>query len=598
MTDRFVAIAALRGIEAAWPVVKNGDGEFRRELARKAQEISTAACTGGADHGTPSAFVAFIAKIIGTADSKRDAACWQGDESSVVRKLHTALSETGDHNEAVVLQSHLQTPALENWTANILRWLLGAGGLWVIVWAGLIAAYPWSRSIQSQVFWNDTLRKVAGFGFVDFLLRTIGPLRRLIVRPFQRRLAEAARPDETFAFFDGIRAESEQGLDLGRAIDALPQLKGCLALIGESGLGKTTLLRWLTRQAVSEGRAVAFLDARRCAEGVYPALARLVEGLAKDEAFLRTLIHCGDMAVIIDGLNEVSPDTRTRIIDFAMSHADADVFLSTQPILWDAPLSVPQLVLRPLSEADLSTFLLCFKDFLPADATVAGADYAAAVHEFAEKIRSQANPEVRGHNLMILSNPIDLTLVSELLASGEAPEPSRLDEQIFEKAEQNWLTFNQGAAIPLNEFSEYCFTQRKNDSRRIDDARFNDLARVLAHYRILIPRTESVKDGSGTAERKYYMFRHERLANFIIFHAFTGTRGRERRAAEIGDGRFRSIYLMIADRADKNIAEETLGMLHEHALATKDLTVYADYYRRFAARPDVSTVVIAAKVAA
>lgn len=598
LTDSYTAIVALREIEAAWPAVrKTQDVDFRRELARAIQDVSTSACTSGKEQPS-SAVLGFVAKVVGASDSKQTASCWQGEDASLVRRLHAALLEAGDRNEASILEQQLDTAASEKWIVGILQLIFKVGGLWIILWVAMIVAYPWSRSIQSQVFWNDSLRKVAGFKLIDFLLRTIGPLRRLILRPFVRRLAEAARLDKNFAFFDGIRAASAQGHDKGRAVDALPRLQGCLELVGESGLGKTTLLRWLTRKAVSEGRVVAFLEARRCADGVYAELARMVEGIAKEDAFLRTLIHCRDLAVVIDGVNEVSPDTRARIVDFAISHADADVFLSTQPILSETQSSVPQLVLRPLSEGDLETFLLCFQDFLPPDATVTGENYAAAVKAFVNEMRSQPDQETRAHDLTILSNPIDLTLVSELLANGEKPQPSRLDQQIFEKAEQKWMVLNQGAPFPLEEFAEYCFTQRKNDSRRIDEPRFIDLAKVLARNRILIPRTESVKEGPKTVDRRYYVFRHERFADFFIFQAFTGPRGRNRRTTEIGDGRFRSVYLMVADRARREIAEETLGMLHDHALATKDLSVYADYYRRFAARSDVEAVVIGARAAA
>jgi HEAT repeat protein len=597
-TDRAGAIEALHGIEAAWPAVQKLNEDFRRELARTIQDLSAAACTGGKERPSASTEpLNFLAKIFLPSDSKEVAACWQGADAATVWRIHELLVKAGNSNEASVLERQLGTSQWENWTISVFRWLLGAGGLWIVLWFGLICAYPRSRSIQSQVFWNDTLRKVAGFGFIDFLLRTIGPLRRLIARPFQSRLADAARLEEPFAFFDGIRAEDGQGRDLGRVVDVIPRLQGCLILVGESGLGKTTLLRWLTRKAVDQDRLVAFLDARRCAEGVYPALTKMVEGIVKEETFLRTLIHCRDLVVVIDGVNEVSPDTRARIIDFAVSHADADVLLATQPILWDSPLSLPERTLRPLSENDLEAFLLCFEEFLPEGAVVTGADYRKAVQAFVKDIQSQRDPEVRTHDLTIVSNPIDLTLVSELLASGEVPEPSRLDEQIFEKAEKKWNSLNQNAPFPLDDFAEYCFTQRKNDSRRIEDPRFNDLAAVLEQYRILIPRTEKVKDGSGTVDRTYHVFRHERLANFFMFHAFVGPHGHDRRAELISDGRFRSIYLMIADRATLPIAEETLGMLHDRALATKDFTVYADYYKRFVARPDVSVVVIGTKAA-
>jgi hypothetical protein len=183
--------------------------------------------------------------------------------------------------------------------------------------------------------------------------------------------------------------------------------------------------------------------------------------------------------------------------------------------------------------------------------------------------------------------------VSELLAANEKPQPQRLDEQIFDRAKQTWEKVNPDISFPDIAFFEYCYAQRKDDSSRVDDARFGEVASALAHERILLPRTETTKEG----DHRYYVFRHERLANYFIYLAFAAPNQKQRRTEEAIDTRFRSVYLMIAERADLQVSQETLGLLHDQAQATKDFTLYAEYYRRFKARPDVSEVVIIAEAA-
>jgi len=87
------------------------------------------------------------------------------------------------------------------------------------------------------------------------------------------------------------------------------------------------------------------------------------------------------------------------------------------------------------------------------------------------------------------------------------------------------------------------------------------------------------------------------LASFFIYLDFVAPNQTARRTEEAGDTRFRSVYLMIAERADLEVAQETLVLLHDRAQATNDFTLYSEYYRRLRARPDVFEVVIVAEAA-
>ena len=65
-------------------------------------------------------------------------------------------------------------------------------------------------------------------------------------------------------------------------------------------------LRDLVRRA---SQTVVFLPATRCAQGVLDAIQGKLEGPARDPEYLHKLA--------IDGLNEVSTDTRARVVEFA-----------------------------------------------------------------------------------------------------------------------------------------------------------------------------------------------------------------------------------------------------------------------------------------
>ena len=83
--------------------------------------------------------------------------------------------------------------------------------------------------------------------------------------------------------------------------------------VGESGLGKSMFLRDLVRRA---SQTVVFLPATRCAQGVLDAI-RARWKARPDPEYLRKLIYAGAIDSAIDGLNEVSADTRARVVEFA-----------------------------------------------------------------------------------------------------------------------------------------------------------------------------------------------------------------------------------------------------------------------------------------
>ncbi len=61
--------------------------------------------------------------------------------------------------------------------------------------------------------------------------------------------------------------------------------------------------------------------------------------------------------VIVDGLNEVSADTREKIGAFARDMSKGDVVVGSQPIEWRPPPNSRIVDLLPLSRAEAERFL-------------------------------------------------------------------------------------------------------------------------------------------------------------------------------------------------------------------------------------------------
>ena len=113
---------------------------------------------------------------------------------------------------------------------------------------------------------------------------------------------------------------------------------------GRMGSGKTMFLRHLVS---SSERLSVFLPAARCTEGIIAAIRVMLEGPARDPGFLETLVYSGALDIYVDGLNEVSPDTRARIAQDA--EKSANIILATQPLEWEPPAKSRVMVLEPLN---------------------------------------------------------------------------------------------------------------------------------------------------------------------------------------------------------------------------------------------------------
>jgi HEAT repeat protein len=297
---------------------------------------------------------------------------WQADDIPLLTGLANSL-KTGGYTSAD-LDTATQTIALYKYGLTLCQLILTH----ITFWIGLIFFYPKSPQIQAIFFWNPWVRNIAGLGYVSFLLTWIPFLRNRLLAPFRTSLladANLLNQDPHTHYF----ATSQVRPRNSAALQPLPPFQGQLILEGESGLGKTMYLRHLVQ---TTRRTTVYLTAQRCEHGVLEAIQDKLEGNAKDPAFLQNLIYSRALDICIDGLNEVSPDTRAKITQFLERNFQGNFILTTQPLNgWIPPKTAKIYELQPLSPDQIRQFLHSRIDTLPATALLTGLDYTAACDE-------------------------------------------------------------------------------------------------------------------------------------------------------------------------------------------------------------------------
>jgi hypothetical protein len=275
----------------------------------------------------------------------------------------------------------------------------------------------------------------------------------------------------------------------------LPTIEGSIVLEGDSGLGKSSFLR---HRVLRSRRAIAYLTASRCAEGVPKAIGKKLPIPARDSRFLRQLIDRGALGLAIDGLNEVSAETRARIVEFVERNPRVDVILATQPMEWTPPAGARTYQLLPLDEPKIRAFLRSRVTDLPAETKLRGADYEAACDAFLdEELRPDRPAEERDAIRRVLSNPMDLTVVGQILAQGGRPDLFHLQEQQYRIMAEDYQRTHAGMPFPLGRVSEEVYRRRLDDVYEFPADAFPEAVPTLAKYRLIVPRPVADRDGAS-----------------------------------------------------------------------------------------------------
>ncbi|HYX18380.1 MAG TPA: HEAT repeat domain-containing protein [Nostoc sp.] len=440
-------------------------------------------------------------------------------------------------------------------------------------WLALIFAYPKFPQIQAIFFWNPWVRRILGVGYVGFLLTWFPPFRRKLFEPFKPSLLADAGLDNFYeqSYFPESKVKIPTSGDIQPITAALPSIQGQIILEGDSGLGKSMFLRHLLK---SSQRIVVYLPAQKCHKGVIEAIQDKLHGQAQDAGFLKNLIYSGAIDICIDGLNEVTAETRAKICQFVESYFRGNIIMTTQPLEWTPPSTAKTYYLQPLEEEQIQEFLISRQPRLPNDAQLQGADYEKACTNYLTEVlnHQQAQEELNAVR-RILSNPMDLTVVSLMLSQGKHPNLFRLQEQQYNLMAAEYLKeWNQ--EFPLKKFSAAVYEMRLQDKRALPGDEFHQVAMSLEDDKYKMVVSRQWQDEKGEAKKEWY-FRHDKIMDFFLVQNFLG----ETDTAEgllvdrMGDPRFRGVYFLLATLLPLDAAKELREDLIQYAADTKDNTV-------------------------
>jgi hypothetical protein len=406
------------------------------------------------------------------------------------------------------------------------------------------------------------------------LLTWVPFLRRRLFSPFRASLVADARITEFREddYFLGSMVRGPNGR-LQCIAAAIRRIRGQIILEGESGLGKTMFLKRLARDY--DG-LVVFLRAIDCELGVLEAIQKKLHGMARDPEYLTTLIYAGAMDIIIDGVNEVSAETRVAIVEFAKHFFKGNLLMSTQPLAWDAPPLARTYILLPLEDEKIETFLIGrFRTGTEdAQAPISEEDFAERCQSYVQQsLSSDLPPEKRNVARSILSNPMDLTIVARMLIRNETPSLFDLMEQNFGLVSLDYRKRHGGSEFRLRPFAERVYQMRVYDEPAFAEGGFSNELTALAQHKMVVPFHNQGPDRTSSP---HWTFRHDRIRDFFLVKAFLGV-GNVRPKLHLGDARFRGVYLQLVNILPVDAAESLERMLIDYAADTRDHTVSDDF---------------------
>jgi hypothetical protein len=493
---------------------------------------------------------------------------WKPQDITLLQNHYKNL-QAGKFTQADAVESVIRN--LEGW-----KWFFSARNTilaHLAFWLALIFAYPKFPQVQAIFFWNPWVRKILGVGYVGFLLTWVPYLRRKLFEPFKPSLLADAGLDNFTSqhYFPESKVKVPGSEDIKFITEALPSIQGQIVLEGDSGLGKSMFLRHLVKNSP---RIVVYLPAQKCDNGVIEAIQAKLHGQAQDAEFLKNLIYSGAIDICIDGLNEVTADTRAKIVQFVESYFRGNIIMTTQPLEWTPPSTATIYTLQPLEPNQIQQFLITRQPRLPKDAKIQGTDYEkACIHYLADALNPQQAPEDLDAAQRTLSNPMDLSLVALMLSQGKTPDLFRLQEQQYKQMAEEFLK-EWGYEFPLKKFSDAVYQMRLNDEKALPAEVFYQELQSLEDEKYKMVVSRQWQDTEGKAKKEWY-FRHDKIMDFFLVQNFLGeTAETEARLIDhMGDPRFRGVYFLLATLLPLDDAKQLREKLIQYAADTKDHTV-------------------------
>ncbi len=481
-----------------------------------------------------------ISKIIiyGTWKETDIKAFKEDDKSNLVcfEDIERVLRKDGFVTEAESVKNQIGKIKNRSTINLILEWLgriFGSGVLLqLIFWIGLLSFYKKHKWIQDLYATHPGLRKVTGFGYVNILLIHNYCLRKIIFSPFIDALKQEAslKDFDEKSYFKSIEfknAKNDQSIifvsdktnEKGNSISVVDRekLRGTIVIEGKSGLGKTMFLQFLANQS---DRITVFLRAERCERGIIEAIKSKLRGKLKDEEYLESLVDNGYIDIYIDGLNEVSPDTRVLTTNFINDHPKGNYILTIQPIDWSLPENTTTYRIQPLSEIKINKFLCSRFPGMEGDERK---EYLNECNDFMAKFYKM-DDQLKEFYKEILCNPMDLATVSELLKDKNIPDLMNLQRQKFDLVKASYKDKYQGGEFQVKEFSLEALKMRKKKTLEIPSDVCKIFSNELHSLRKENMVIKKILEDTQDNERNEWFFRHEKIMDFFIAQNFIGNK--------------------------------------------------------------------------
>ncbi|MCI4669887.1 MAG: hypothetical protein MRZ79_17255 [Bacteroidia bacterium] len=404
-------------------------------------------------------------------------------------------------------------------------------------------------------------------------------LRRKIFEPFNDDLLSGAFPalwnkEEYYPKADIFSAKDKREMPI---METLIPFEGQALVEGASGLGKTMFLRKVAEDAP---QVMVYLAASDCSEGLIPGIQRKLPIAQHDPDFLQALVYAGAIDILIDGLNEISANACARLTNEIVQHFKGNLIMTTQPMDWEAPASARQYELLPLGEADTREFLATRYPFINRTDAINESAYKKRCEDYlAEAFDSNLDDDTLKANNQILSNPMDLVLVAQLIARGEKPSLLDLQEQQYQVMAKDFKKVNQQADFPLAKFSEVVFQMRLDDKREIPDEEFQAEIKAMDRWKMVVSR---IQVNEENREVKKWYFRHDKIMDFFMTQEFL--KRKDLIPAHFDDPRFRGVYFLLAFKLEYQQAAQLREELIQHAVDTKDHTLSDAFIELFKRR--------------
>ena len=449
-------------------------------------------------------------------------------------------------------------------------------------WLALIFLYPKYRPVQTLFFWNPWVRKLLGLGYIGLVLRWVPYLRNKLFTPFHEGLIADAYLDRfsNQTYFKRTKVSRDDNVQL--ITKAIPELQGQIVLEGASGLGKTMFLRYLVNNSK---KITAFIPADECKNGVFKPIQERLHGLPQDEKFLRDLVWSGAISICIDGLNEVSPDTRAQVNDFARRFSRGNLIITTQPIFgWAPPATAKKFIIRPLDEELIIEFLQ--QQSLPDDSKLTQQAFELSCQSYLDvALDKTQNEEILNANMLALSNPMDLTVVAQLLMRNEKPDLYNLQEQQYQQMADSFANYSPDHEFPKERFAECVYKMRLDDKMAIPSDEFKNEIACMEQHKMVVPRYVAVLSDSSKAKdpEKEWYFRHDKIMEYFIASTFFDSEN-GRMEQHLDDSRFRGVYFLLALLLPHDQASQLREIIIQHAADTHDHTVSDQFIKIFRSR--------------